>query len=173
MSLFQQTVNALFVFLIFTALVWIRRIFVVNQIRHACPPLRPLRRTSSDKLPKISIIVPAKNEEQNIEKCLCHLFKQSLPDFELIVVNDRSTDRTAEILTRLKAESPVAFKIITIEKLPPGWTGKNYAMFTGSRAADGAWILFTDADTTHEPSSALTALETALEKKNRSLNAVS
>jgi cellulose synthase/poly-beta-1,6-N-acetylglucosamine synthase-like glycosyltransferase len=56
-------------------------------------------------------------------------------------------------------------KVVRIEKLPPGWTGKNHAMFAGSKAATGSWLLFTDADTTHEPESLATSVSCASEKK--------
>ncbi len=128
------------------------------------PPIEKISTPSSEAL-KVSIIVPAKNEEKNIAHCLYHLFRQNYKNCEIIVVNDRSTDRTAHLLENFKQLSPFPFRIITIEKLPPGWTGKNHAMVAGSKAATGDWLLFTDADTTHHPESVASALHAAISKK--------
>ena len=147
--------------LVFIGLVWVKRVVWVAALGRLNPPLAP--REAPAGAPKVSVVVPARNEEKNIARCLAHLFRQKYPDFEIIVVDDRSTDRTPHLLENFKKLSPVPFKIVRIEKLPPGWTGKNYAVFTGSKAATGRWILFTDADTTHEPWSISTAVATALE----------
>ena len=128
------------------------------------PPLEPVSSPPA-AAPKVSILVPARNEEKNIANCLAHLFKQNYPAFEILVVDDRSDDRTPHLLENFRKLSPVPFKIIRVEKLPPGWTGKNYAMFTGSKAASGEWLLFTDADTTHAPESVSTAVAAALARR--------
>ena len=117
------------------------------------------------EVPKVSVIVPAKNEEKNITNVLSHLFRQNYKNFEIIVVDDRSNDRTPLLLDNFKKLSPVPFKIVRIEKLPDGWTGKNYAMTTGAKAAEGDWLLFTDADTTHSPESISTAVFCAIQEK--------
>ncbi len=123
------------------------------------PPLEPAEAAKSGA--KISVIVPAKNEEQNITRCLFHLGAQDYPNYEILVVDDRSTDRTAHLVENFQKISKIPIKLIHIEKLPANWTGKNYAMFTGSKAAQGQWLLFTDADTTHKPWSIHTALQCA------------
>ena len=142
--------------LIFILLVWVKRIFWMSRFRKTHPPLKP-RDGFHAPFPKVSIVVPARNEEKNIVNCLDHLTKQDYPNVEIIVVDDRSSDATAELLKKYDV------KTIHIEKLPTAWTGKNYAMFTGSKAASGEWLLFTDADTTHSHSSVQTALACALE----------
>ena len=136
----------------------------MSHFRKTHPPLSPVTRLTSN-LPQVSVIIPAKNEEKNISNVLSHLFKQNYKNFEIVVVDDRSSDKTPHLLENFKRLSPVPFKIIRIEKLPSGWTGKNYAMFTGSRSASGEWLLFTDADTTHKPESLTTAISCALEEK--------
>ncbi len=146
------------------AAVWLGRVVWMSRFRRGNPPLEPVR-TPQTPSPKVSIIIPMKNEEHNVANCLDHLFAQKYPDFEVIVVDDRSDDRTPELLSRYAKHAPVPFRALRIEKLPPGWTGKNYAMHTGSRAASGSWLLETDADTTHEPWSLATAMHTALERK--------
>lgn len=142
--------------LVFIFLVWVKRIFWMSRFRKTHPPLQP-RREFRAPLPKISIIVPARNEEKNIDNCLDHLANQTYPNVEIIVVDDRSTDKTPDLLKKHNVKG------VRIEKLPTGWTGKNHAMFTGAKAASGDWLLFTDADTTHRPESVQTAVACALE----------
>ena len=150
--------------LIYIFFIWLKRIIWVSRFRRTHPALGPVETPIPDP-PKVSVIIPAKNEEKNIPNCLRHIFNQNYKNFEIIVVDDRSTDRTPHLLENFKKLSPVPFKVIRIEKLPPGWTGKNHAMFAASRAASGGWFLFTDADTTHRPESISTAVACVLEDK--------
>jgi glycosyltransferase involved in cell wall biosynthesis len=112
-------------------------------------------RTASE-FPLISVIIPARNEEANLRTCLASLLSQTGVAFEIIVVDDHSTDRTAEI-----AKSFPAVRLLEAGPLPLGWTGKNNAVITGARAARGEWLLFTDADTVHLPGSLSSALKEA------------
>ncbi|MFO0944190.1 MAG: glycosyltransferase [Pirellulales bacterium] len=100
---------------------------------------------------KISVIVPARNEQQHIEHALRSILKIDYPEIEFIVVNDRSTDSTGEILTKLSGEFP-QLRVVSIEQLPSGWLGKNNALYQGAKIADGEWLLFADADIWFEPS---------------------
>lgn len=148
------------------AIVWTARVFSIRRFRLAHPPLEPVGFSKIGlTAPKVSVIIPARDEEKNIGHCLTHLFKEDYGAFEIIIVDDRSSDRTPHLLENLKKLSSVPMKIIRIEKLPPGWTGKNYAMHTGSKAASGEWLLFTDADTTHTPLSIGSAIQSALAEK--------
>jgi len=135
----------------------------MRNFRFKNPPIVPSG--AAPVREKISVIVPARDEEINIGNCLSHLIKQDHPDYEIIVVDDRSTDRTGHLVENFKKLSPVPLKLVRVEKLPPGWTGKNHAMLVGSKAASGSRLLFTDADTTHKIHSVRTALATAVEKK--------
>lgn len=108
------------------------------------------------KPPQVSVIVPARNEEASLAACLESLVAQTGVSFEIIVVNDHSTDRTREI-----AASFSTVRVIDAGPLPPRWTGKNNAVATGARAASGEWFLFTDADTVHLPGSLARALAEA------------
>jgi glycosyltransferase involved in cell wall biosynthesis len=93
----------------------------------------------------LSVVVAAKDEQANIEKCVRTILDQDYPNLELIVCNDRSTDATGEIVERIAAgDSRV--KAINIAELPEGWAGKNHAMQKGIAAARGQWICMTDAD---------------------------
>src|SRR5271157_5720678 len=107
---------------------------------------------------EVSVIVPARNEEACLGACLESLVAQTGVDFEIIVVDDHSTDRTREL-----AASFAGVRIIDAGPLPSGWTGKNNAVITGAREARGQWLLFTDADTVHLPGSLARALAEARE----------
>ena len=106
----------------------------------------------------VSVIVPARNEEACLGACLESLVTQAGVAFEIIVVDDHSTDRTREI-----AASFPAVRVVEAPPLPAGWTGKNNAVTAGARAARGRWLLFTDADTVHLPGSLARALAEAQE----------
>ena len=95
---------------------------------------------------EITIIVPARNEEACLGDCLASLVAQTGVTFEILVVDDSSTDRTGEI-----ARSFAGVRVIAPGLLPEGWTGKNNAVIAGAREARGEWLLFTDADTVHLP----------------------
>ena len=107
---------------------------------------------------EISIIVPARNEEASLGDCLASLTAQTGVAFEIIVVDDDSTDRTREI-----AQSFAKVRVISAEPLPDGWTGKNNAVIAGAKEkeARAQWLLFTDADTVHRPGSLVRALAEA------------
>lgn len=96
--------------------------------------------------PKVSVVLAAKDEQDNIETCVTSLLDQDYPDFELIVIDDRSTDRTPAILAELKARAADRLKVLTVTELPDGWFGKSNAVHQGVAAASGDWLLFTDAD---------------------------
>jgi chlorobactene glucosyltransferase len=97
-------------------------------------------------LPALSIIVPARNESANLQRLLPSLTATSYPGkSELIVVDDNSTDGTAYIASKYGAH------VIQLNDLPEGWSGKTYACHQGAMAATGDWLLFTDADTIHDP----------------------
>ncbi len=100
--------------------------------------------------PQVSVIVAARNEERDIEVGLRSLLQLDYDDFEVLVVNDRSTDRTGEILDRIAGEYP-ALRVVHLSELPAGWLGKNHALYYGATRATGQLILFTDADVVMEP----------------------
>jgi glycosyltransferase involved in cell wall biosynthesis len=107
--------------------------------------------------PRVSIIVPARNEEQDIEQSLTRLLELDYDNYEVIAVNDRSTDRTGEIIERVAASRSVGttgrLRVIHHQELPPGWLGKTHAMWTATNQATGDWLLFTDADVLFKPDS--------------------
>jgi glycosyltransferase involved in cell wall biosynthesis len=116
--------------------------------------VRALREMSPVAAPdhqRVSIIVAARNEERNIREALSSLLELSYPDYELIVVDDRSEDHTGQILDEMAARHN-RLKVIHIDALPAGWLGKNHALWVGSKRATGEMLLFTDADIVMEPS---------------------
>jgi len=126
--------------------------------------------------PRVSIIVPARNEENTIEPTLNTLLALDYDDYEVIAVNDRSTDRTGEIMEQVQKSSHSSkiakggspdqsrreeehlLRVIHHTELPSGWLGKTHAMWTGASQATGDWLLFTDADVLFKPDSVRRAL---------------
>ena len=113
-------------------------------------------------LPLVSVIVPARNEENNIGGCLDSLVKQDYSNLEVIVVDDNSEDGTAEIVREYAARDG-RVHLIQGKPLPEGWAGKPHACFQGARQAGGEWLLFVDADTTHTPDMLRRSLSLAIE----------
>ena len=126
--------------------------------------------------PRVSIIVPARNEEENIRETLLQLLALDYSNYEIIAVNDRSTDRTGQIMDEVAAAGSAdtlvrvsaaptlqtnadrsvratRLKVIHVSELPPGWLGKTHAMWMAGRQATGNWLLFTDADVLFKPDS--------------------
>ncbi|QHE52616.1 glycosyltransferase family 2 protein [Pontibacillus sp. HMF3514] len=101
--------------------------------------------STSKRRSLLSVIIAAKDEEQSIEKTIRSISSQKGLDFEVIAVNDRSNDRTGEILDNLQGEIR-SLKVIHIEDLPSGWLGKNHALQKGYEASSGEYLLFTDGD---------------------------
>jgi hypothetical protein len=116
-----------------------------------------VRRTPLERAPRVSVIAPALNEERNLEAAVRSLASLDYPDFEIVLVDDRSTDSTPAILARLAREIP-QLKVVTVRELPAGWLGKNHANMVGANAATGEILLFTDADVVMAP----TALDRAV-----------
>lgn len=112
--------------------------------------LDPAARLSSGKMPKVSIIITAKDEKDSIAQSLHTLRRLDYPDYEVVVVNDRSTDGTLDEIQSVQKEWP-QLKVISIDELPDGWLGKNYACYRGYKKAAGDILLFTDADVMFNP----------------------
>lgn len=102
--------------------------------------------------PSVSVLVPARNEEKNIRNCINSLLNQDYPNYEVLVLDDNSTDGTWQILTELSEKSE-KLRIIKGEPLPSEWFGKHWACHQLSKYAKGEILLFTDADTIHYPNS--------------------
>ena len=111
--------------------------------------------------PRVSVLVPARNEEENLPRLIPSLLAQDYPDFEVVVLDDNSTDRTADILAEFARRDS---RVRVLSGLPhrPGWIGKNWACHQLSEATTSEWMLFTDADTVHKPGALRAAMDAAL-----------
>ena len=118
---------------------------------------------SSLELPKLSVIIPARNEERKLEGALRTVLGQDYPNLEAILVNDRSTDGTGRTMERLTAGRGDA-SVIQVEELPEGWLGKNNAIHVGTERASGDWLLFTDGDIHFHPAAFRRAVAYAEER---------
>ncbi|MGB7148855.1 MAG: glycosyltransferase family 2 protein [Terriglobales bacterium] len=149
------------------ALAWFSRIVeAVMGMPHVVDIARPewdRRPVTANGEPRVSIIVPARNEEQDIRETLAKLLALDYSNYEVIAVNDRSTDRTGEIMDQVAESLPAhaLLKLIHISELPSGWLGKTHAMWTASQQATGDWLLFTDADVLFKPDSLRRAISYA------------
>ena len=133
-------------------LVWLSRLvdaaLGMPKVADISRPEWDRKSATPNRNPRVSIIVPARNEEEHIAPALSALLKLDYDNYEVIAVNDRSTDRTGEVLNQI-ASTPEAsgrLKVIHVTELPPGWLGKVHAMWSAANQATGDWLLFTDAD---------------------------
>ncbi len=131
------------------ALDWYRGMRRITQLTYGAPTL--------EACPVLSVVIPALNEERDIERSLESVLAQDYPNLEVIVLNDRSTDRTGEILEGMK-ERVSRLEVIHIDTLPSGWLGKNHALYVGAKRAKGEWLLFTDADVRFDERALATAV---------------
>lgn len=111
--------------------------------------------------PLVSVLIPAKDEQDTIGNCVRSLLTQEYGNIEILVIDDRSEDRTAAVVQDLQQQSPKV-RLIQIQNLPPGWTGKTNALHQGQQQARGEWLLFVDADTTHKPQALGVVLQDAI-----------
>src|SRR5262245_40995738 len=117
-----------------------RRSRWLDDVSSSVPPDAPL----------VSVIIPARNERRNIERCTRSVLRTDYTPIEVIVVDDHSTDGTADIARAIAADDS-RLRVIEAPSLPTGWFGKQWACATGARVARGELLLFTDADTRHGP----------------------
>jgi len=124
-------------------------VFAINLILN----LRSLKRPNPaagipQPPPLVSVLIPARNEEENIKKCLESLQRQDYPNFEVLVLDDNSTDSTAEVVAEIAARDS-RIQLIKGASLPEEWAGKPFACYQLAQRAQGSWLLFIDADTVH------------------------
>ncbi|MBU3698524.1 MAG: glycosyltransferase [Candidatus Kapabacteria bacterium] len=124
-------------------------ISVFNLVRFARLP-RAASAPSGDLAPSVAVLIPARNEERGIERCVRSLCSQSYEKMQVIVLDDGSSDATPEILSRL-ADEYSNLRVISGSPLPKGWVGKSWACHQLSQQTSADVLLFTDADTWHEP----------------------
>jgi glycosyltransferase involved in cell wall biosynthesis len=133
--------------------------FLLLRHRNAIPKLP--RMNEPVTLPRLSVVVPARDEVATIGRAVGSLLEQDYPELEIIVVDDRSSDATGEVLRGL-AEKDRHLLVLRVDELPAGWLGKNHALWLGAARASGEWLLFTDADVVFAPGALRRAVAYAL-----------
>lgn len=129
--------------------VWAYFLVYMSKSFRLAPRIEVFERVN-EAYPKVSVILPARNEENYISRCLDTLLAQDYSNFEIIAINDGSTDRTGEIIQSYAKKDKRIVYVSTPQK-PDGWAGKNWACHQGYQRASGEYLFFTDADTEHAP----------------------
>ncbi len=136
---------------------WVRRLPALESIPgEPGPAPPPIQRAN----PHCSVVIAARDEADRVEGAIRHLLAQVGVDLEIIVVDDRSSDGTGEVLRRMAGEDS-RLRVMRVDVLPADWLGKCHACYIGAKSATTDWILFTDADCWLEPTAILRALRTA------------
>jgi chlorobactene glucosyltransferase len=148
-------------------LIAFQAVLLVIALSNAHALRRARRHAAPRRFPKVSVLIPARNEESNIERCVRSLLAQDYVDFEVLVLDDQSMDQTRAILETL-AGGDSRLRVLDGRPLEPGWVGKNWACAQLAAQAAGELFLFTDADTFHHPQ-ALRVLVTAMEGQQADL----
>lgn len=142
--------------------VWVARHFAMNRALRGEPVVRADASLGPpNPAPRVTALIPARNEAGNLPSCLEALIAQHYPGLEILVIDDRSNDGTEEVVRSFAGRNG-EIRLLRVDSLPAGWTGKNYALDTGSREAHGDLLLFLDADVVLDPG-ALTAMVRRLE----------
>ncbi|GEO04072.1 glycosyl transferase [Adhaeribacter aerolatus] len=140
----------LFWYGLLSTIYWVCTSIYLSVNRRKIKFLTEIPAAISDTKPGVAIIIPVRNEEANLEEALTSVCRLNYPNYRILVINDRSTDRTPEILRRFAGNEP-RVTVVTIEELPPGWLGKNHALYQGFNQSREEWMLFTDADVVYAP----------------------
>lgn len=144
---------------------WAARLWEIAQTARSVPEIDPEQRSQlPPKVPLISVIVPACNEQSGIGACLQSVLDQDYPNFELIFVNDRSDDNTLAVAESI-VQGRENVRVLSVKDLPPGWTGKCHALDVGAQQASGEWLAFLDADSRLHKSALRECYSEAVRKK--------
>jgi len=152
--LYYNLTIAAILFVLFLLVIW--NIFILR--------VRTFNPIPDELLPFVSVLIPARNEERKIKDCLNSLLNQNYPRYEVIVLDDNSTDSTGKIIQKLKTDNQ-KLKVLKGSEISEGWIGKQYACFQLSEEAKGDWLLFTDADTIHREYSLRNSVILAINRK--------
>ena len=136
---------ALLIFSISLCAAWVVGLGYLMVAIRRLPIFRKQHAPMPEVWPRLSVVIPACNEAATLEAAVATLLRQDYPDLEVILVDDRSTDGTGEIIDRLALQDP-RIRAVHVETLPQGWLGKVHALHRGVAQASGDWLLFTDAD---------------------------
>ena len=144
-----------------TPALWLPFAWYSRELNKYSIDISALTPSTPNQWPMVSIVVAACNEEETIEAGLRSLLSIDYPNLEIIIVNDRSTDRTKDIIEQC---TDTRLKVVHIESLPKGWLGKVHALHIGTQHAKGEWVLYTDADIHFSPKAVKKTIATCLEK---------
>jgi len=137
---------------------WLWQHVEINRIRRLGP--FPAPDLNQGSLPAVSVIIPARNEADRIGDCIASVVAQELADMRVLVMDDRSSDRTAEVALHA-SQGDLRIQVRRVDALPPGWGGKSHALWVGAKHADAEWLLFLDADARVHPGGIAAALALA------------
>jgi glycosyltransferase involved in cell wall biosynthesis len=141
--------------------IWPLRHLVISWVLRRVDILTPRSpRYAGPDFPRVTAIIPAKDEEATLADCLASVRGQRYPVLEILVVDDRSTDRTAAIAREFARDDP-RIRVLAVDSLPAGWTGKTHALHVAAEQARGDWFWFLDADTRHAPENLAIVMEYA------------
>ncbi len=160
------------IFIIGSLGIWIYLFFTLKKSFHFSPIILKSNKINMKKN-LVSIIIPARNEEKYIKNCISSLLNQNYTNYEIIVVDDNSSDKTLEFLQSLKnTNNADKIRIFEAGKKPEDWVGKNWPCYVGYKNSRGDYLLFTDADTVHSNNSISDSLHTLLTQNLDVLTAV-
>jgi len=148
---------------------WIALFWLTHGLRVAygamrLPWVRDFPPAPDAECPRVSILFSARNEAEKLPAALATLMEMDYPDFEVVAVDDRSQDRTGQILDAFRAAHP-RLRVVHLDRLPEGWLGKPHGLQKAYEASSGEWLLFTDADVRFRPDVLRRAI--SLEKAHR------
>ena len=170
MAEFVEVVNAILAaIMVGIAGVWIYFLAYMNYSFKKSPLLESAKLSKSN--PLVSVILPARNEEKYISRCLDSLLAQDYKNFEIIAIDDSSTDSTGQIIQKYAGHDERIVYVKAAPK-PEGWAGKNWACIEGYKHCRGELLLFTDADTAHSPAAMSLAVSQLLSDNLQALSAV-
>lgn len=165
---FNYFVDQLFmeIFILQTSILFSLIYLLIDSIKSIrnIPNLSHLSNLSKISFPMVSIILPARNEEKYIARCLDSLLTQDYPNYEIISIDDSSSDNTAKIIKQYGIKYNKVIYANT-EPVPPGWSGKNWACYQGYIKSKGSLLLFTDADSIHSSSTVALAVKHLVSEK--------
>ncbi|MER3436131.1 MAG: hypothetical protein C4288_22900 [Leptolyngbya sp. ERB_1_1] len=154
----------LVIWAVLACLFWSLSYLKASRAIQSSQQLKDLHPQAPQNYPKLSMIIPACNEGVTLEQAITTILKQDYPDLEIILINDRSTDKTGELIDKLAAQDN---RIVPthITHLPAGWLGKVHALHVGTQKATGEWLLFTDADVHFAPNVLRKSIAFSLEQQ--------
>jgi len=154
------------VYLVLATIYWLRMLAGVVRLQRGVPKLESVAPpdAGATALPRLSVIVPARDEAAAIESAAATLLAQDYPDLQVIFVDDRSVDETGAIMDRLAADDE-RVRVLHVDDLPNGWLGKVHSLSRGWQASDGALVLLTDADVHFVPHALRAAVATMLARR--------